>query len=99
MNENKVMIDTDVMLYAFQILDFETNDGVIKGYKLYYTKPATGDYKDNYLGGKAENCFVKDENYSTLVEKLKLKSFPFKAKIKFELQSVDKPPKPVALII
>lgn len=99
MNENKTIIESDINLYAVQVLDFKTEEGYIKGYKLYYTKPATGEYKENYLGGKAENCFVKDENYQLLIDKVKLKSFPIKAKVKCEIQSLDKPPKIVALVI
>ena len=97
MDKDNVFITTDVTLYALQVLDFKTDEGLIQGYKLYYVKNATGDYKENYLGGKAEHCFIKDENYRSVVDKIKMKQFPIKAKIKYEVQSVDKPPKPVLI--
>ena len=99
MNENGNIIESDINLYAVQVLDFKSKDGDVKGYKIFYTRSVVGEYKDNYLGGKAEDCFVKDDNYKLLIDKLRLKTFPVKAKVRCSIQSLDKPPKVVSLVI
>lgn len=89
----------EVILYSIQILDFKTSqDDYIKGYKLFYITEPSEEKKGDYIGGKAESSFIKDENYKEILKSYTNRQFPTKVKIQFELTSLDKPPKPIKIV-
>lgn len=93
-----------VMLYAFQKLDFETNDKTkIKGIKLYYTSNVTDESsefdRDMWGAVKASEEFISLDDYSTILNKLKTKKLPYMVELKYEIVSTKRPPKVVSLDI
>lgn len=99
--DNNLHFTKEVLLSCIQILDFKSQDGEIKGYKLHYITEPTGDYKENYIGGKHEESFIKDENYNETLKPFinKTKTLPCKIKLDLVVVSTDKPPKISKIII
>lgn len=99
--DNNLHFEKEVILSCIQILDFKSSDGEIKGYKLHYITEPSGDYKENYIGGKHEEAFIKDDNYKITLKPFltKVKSLPCKIKLDLVVVSTDKPPKISKIII
>lgn len=98
--ENNLHFKKQVELMCIQILDFKSSDGEIKGYKIHYISEPTGDYKENYIGGKHEESFIKDDNYKDTLKPFinKAKSLPCKVNLDLVVVSTDKPPKISSII-
>lgn len=98
MNET-MQLKTKVNVYSVQLLDFATKDGQsISGIKVFFTEKATGEFKDNFLGGQASSIFLSGKDFVNLFNTgLKTIKFPCQAEILSEFVAMNKAPRPVGI--
>lgn len=93
------VIKEEVNLIGVSVLDFKTTDNQkICGYKYYCSRPVKESEKDrNIYGNVVEEIFISRDNVDDK-DKYKMKSYPCKAVIEFEIVSLNKKPKAINVI-